>query len=115
MLTISQPLLLFPHPHAGLILRGCLFPLAALPGLRPHMTRLTVLNVDLSCHSSIDADATMSVALLLARPHPGAAQLQHLVFDGCPRDLDITFCEQSVMQQLEDDFGVTGALVVLGY
>ncbi len=79
------------------------------------MTHLTVLDVDLGCHNSIDADTLMSVALLLARPHPGAAQLQHLTFDECPHDVDIGLCEQSVMQQLEDDFGVTGAFVALGY
>lgn len=92
----------------GLVLSDCHVPLAALPGLRPHMTHLTHLDVDLSSLDSIDAEVLVSVALLLCRPHPGAAQLQHLSFCECPRDVDVGLCEQLVMQQLEDDFGVTG-------
>ncbi len=88
-------------------------PVAALPGLRPHMTSLTSLDVDLGCHDSIDPDVLISIALLLARPHPGAAQLQHLKLGGCPGDVDIGLCEQSIKQQLEDDFGVTGVEVEL--
>ncbi len=94
----DTPLLPFALTHAGLDLQNCYAPLAALPGLRPHMTRLTRLEVDLPCHypSRIDPEVLQAVALLLLRPHPGAVQLQWLRFTNCAHAVQTELCMQSI-------------------
>lgn len=99
--------------RAELHIQECVFPLSSVPGLRPHMTQLAVLDLDLAhCEDACDPVLT-SVALLLLRPHPGAVQLRALVCRECPDAIDMEACDQVVRERLERDFGVTDVPLVL--
>ncbi len=108
----ASPLRGLVHLHAELYIWVCFFSLSSVPGLRPHMTQLYFLELDLThCEDACDA-VLQSVALLLLRPHPGAVQLEELVYRECPDEVDMEACDEVIMERLERDFGVTDVSLV---
>lgn len=109
---------MLPHPvpgdgPAGLKLWGCSFPLAALPAVRSHMLQLTLGLLDLSSLAHVTRDELESVLVLLCRPLPGAPPLRQMLCCGCGPWADAAQCRQSVLRQLEVDFGVSGTQVIV--
>ncbi len=100
--------------HAGLELLGCGFSATALPLLRNPMLQLRTLTVELDHSDDMDAADLESLLLLLCRPHSFAAPLQRLTVTGCCEDIDTQDCEDSVQEQLQVDFGVSGVLLDVG-
>ncbi len=95
------------------MLGGCSFPLAAVPAVRPHMMQLSRVTLDLLCFTGISRNELESVLVLLCRPLPGAPPLSHLQCFGCYQWMDVYECRNSVLQQLEVDFGVTSVSVMI--
>ncbi len=99
---------------AGFELLYCEFPVTGLPLLRNPMLRLTRLTVDLSeCGCDNMGSATLEpLLLLLCMPHDRAVPLRRLKVVHWPLDGE---SEQSVQEQLEAAFGVTGVAIDLMY
>ncbi len=98
------------HLHADLALHNCSFPAVALPLLRNPMFALRDLYLDLEVIKDVIDSSTLKPLLLvlLCRPHTGAAPLRSLTITGCPSTLNAAQCMQSVTEQLELCFGLTG-------
>lgn len=93
-------------PLAGLELDNCVFPVAALPALRPPMLRLDELVLDLAYCGASEVGVLETVLLLLCRPVQGAAQLGRLYCNNCPHEIDVGGLTESLVEKLGDNFGV---------
>lgn len=91
---------------AGLDLRDCCFPLAAVSGLRPSMRRLSSVFLDLCCIERVDSWELDAVLLLLCRPHEGVPPVTTVECVNCPTSLGLEECVDSIAGQMETDFGV---------
>lgn len=94
------------RPHAALCLADCSYPVAALPTMRAHMTRLEVLSFGVGHCEDAHESVLVSVLVLLGRPHPGAVRLRYLECCRCPEEVDREECQRVVKEDLERDFGV---------
>lgn len=93
--------------HAGLFLSRCAFSLAAVPALRPHLLRLTQLDLDLTHSQDINRGVLESVALQMCSPLVGAVRFKRLVVYSCPVSVHTDECQRSILEQLRRDVGVT--------
>lgn len=98
------------HVHAGLDLQRCSFPVVALPLLRNPMLALRDLYLDFEFVEGSTVNGTLQPLLLalLCRSPTGVTPLERLTVIGCPSTLDAAQCMQSVTEQLEVCFGLTG-------
>lgn len=93
-------------PCTGLELDNCVFPVVALPALRPPMLRLDELVLDLAYIGDSEVGVLETILLLVCRPVQGAAQLGRLYCNNCPHEIDLEELTESLVEKLENNFGL---------